>query len=129
MRVGMHQERCSRNTFKLICTCMRPRVRLLNHTTILIQFMNSEVKDPGLLNLIAQLTGLLLQVEVSILDFPQHYALLCMIVSIRSALFADAMIVCSCLQSLSESGNSLDLSSLTTSLGELEKGVQPLNRK
>ena len=108
---------------------MRSRVRLLDHTTILIQFINSEVKDPGLLNLIAQLTGLLLQVEVSILDFPQHCALLCMIASIRSALLADTMIVCSCLQSLSESGNSLDLSSLTTSLGELEKGVQPLNRK
>ena len=30
------------------------------------QFTNSEVKDPGLLNLIARLTGLLLQVEVSI---------------------------------------------------------------
>ena len=102
---------------------------LLNHSIILIQFMNSEVKDPGLLNLIAQLTGLLLQVEVSILDFPLHYALLCTIASMWSALLVDTKIVCSCSHSLSESGNSLNLSFLTTSLGELEKGVQPLNRK
>ena len=35
------------------------------------QFTNSEVKDPGLLNLIARLTGLLLQVEVSVLYLPK----------------------------------------------------------
>jgi hypothetical protein len=80
------------------------------------QFLDSEVKDPGLLNLIAQLTGLLLQVEVGAL---------CNTIM----LFYYDNIMCSLFQSLSESGNSLDLSSLTTSLGEVEKGVQPLNRK
>ena len=96
------------HTCTCTCTCVRMYVYSMYMCTymcstksklslqpriIFISFINSEVKDPGLLNLIAQLTGLLLQVEVSKLGRP----CLCQSHSITAvSWYIHSFITCTC---------------------------------
>ncbi len=82
----------------------------------------SGVKEPRLINLVEKLTGLLIQVEVRAFMYDLDFKCL----ETFCVLLAHLVYY---VQKLSKSGNTLDFSSLSNFIDEVERTVHPQNQK